>query len=422
MSRGSTVSSECKYVFNLNEPPSVPPRPLNMESIRDDEIRSSGDYSYVFIPGVGARWMQAGGNALPNSSLALSTKETCQITEQNTCKNVTPDSSPVQSRMSNSKTMKDTAAARPPSLPPKSDSLMREQELILPSKKNRAIPFPPQIIVKTKKMKNLSKSILDKREPPSKVVPYKEHKILKHQQSPKSEYYILNPSLNEAIPTVPDSLGTENKKHVNSGATRSHKKLARQRSHGRRSYKKTTGKHREDPRPVHENLKVKPHQRGKYGSQNSAVSASPASESADLLGIPLSSNTTEHTAEEEVKANRGLSMILTDLGQLLKNSKYNETDLLAAIETHLRVSVKTKSEVTNGSDTDEPAKGKKSKNEYTDEWLSGEEPESEIEDNVAFMNQSEDDDSDFELPTRQRILVTLAKKTVMRSSTRKWQA
>ena len=418
---GSTVSSECKYVFNLDEPPSIPPRPLNFETLSDNELRSSGDYSYVFIPDVGARWMLPRGNALPRSSLT-SSRETCQITEPNTCTNVTPDSSPVQSRNSN-RTMKETAA-RPPSLPPKTDSLMREQKLTVPSKRNGVFPFLPQIIVQTKKIKTLSNSALKRREPP-KVIPYRDHQMMKDnlkKESSSSDYYFLDPLKNEATLTAlgPEnhskSLGLETKKYVNSGGTtRSPKKLVRQRSHGRRSYKKTAGKHREDPKPVQENLKVKPHQRAKSGSQDSAVSASPTAESSDLLGAALSSHPTENAAEEAVKVKRGLNMILTDLGQLLNNSKYSEADLLAAIETHLKISAKTNSKLIDGNNMNESAKGKDSENEDADEsesWISGEEPESEIEidDQIAdeqsvhdYMNQSEFDDSDFELPTKQLI-------------------
>ena len=430
LSCGSSVSSECKYILNLDDPPTIPPRPANLDHLADeDEYRSSGDYSYAFIPGVGTRWMMLGGRMSPKSIIP-SAKALCSVSEKpNSCKSVTPESSPVQSRAFGSTSLKhELKVVRPPSLPPKTDSLLRETELIKPSKKgNKLLPFLPQIIVQTKKSKHAQQPTpansseaskvmqqnpplnsshpnnrARKRSAPPKVIPYKMHQEQKQYSTPHSvPSESASPSPHEPIPAIllsPDSTNKhetfEGKRHTGNGSIKTHKKLARQRSHGRRSYRKAATKHREDHKKQHlhqTSLEIE-----RSPSLNEASDAKDTeSESMPIPGTYLQDDSTldsevvgmtatEQTETEQPKRTHGLNKILTELGHLLKISNFSEADLLAAIENHLKQNVKNTSEEVSDvtkADEDEEEKADDSTNEYNEpeSWLSGEEPESEVE-------------------------------------------
>ncbi len=374
LSGTSTASSECKYVLNINDPPTVPPRPEILDDLCDEEeCRSSGDYSYAFIPGAGARWIMPGGHVSPKMMITPP-KETCAVSESSlNFKHQVPESSPVQLRASNSSkdSSQNLTINEPPSLPPKTDSLMREQQSL--TNNGKVFPFLPDIIVRTRKS-NIQ--LFQPRRAPPKVIPYKDHQ--KQKMFPANHPARLHTSSpNEAsAASIIASEGLETKKQHN--GQRTHKKLARQRSHGRRSYRKAATKTKDATR--------KPHLEVELETKKTSKAESVARKLMETLSIDDAAvKTTKETEHENSTKTQGLSKILNDLGQLLKSSNYSESDILSAIESHLKQGVKNEpkeslpqSIAVENSERDST---KYSDDEYgePESWLSGEEPESEAE-------------------------------------------
>ena len=162
LSRSSSTSSDCKYVFNLNDPPTVPPRPDNLDVLVDQlKERTSGDYSYAVIPGINIfekHWMKF----LQKNKIRTLLSSSGQF-----CPNIDQPNSKSKQQKPSLNASESAPQLTPPSVPPRTDSLLREQELIF-SQANQKLQsgpesfiFPP-IIVKTKKEKKrlLSKASL----------------------------------------------------------------------------------------------------------------------------------------------------------------------------------------------------------------------------------------------------------------------
>lgn len=134
----SQSSSDGDYIFNLDDPPSIPPRPANLDALVDQlKVRtSSGDYSYAVIPEkhlFGKHWMmfKSKNVSKPSSSSSphlgeKSSHDDSPKAERNLDFTVFTKSTP----SSGSKTTKKNIKLNPPSLPPKTSSLLREQALV----------------------------------------------------------------------------------------------------------------------------------------------------------------------------------------------------------------------------------------------------------------------------------------------------
>ena len=211
----STSSSDCDYVFNLDDPPTVPPRPDNLDEMVDQlKVRASGEYSYAVIPGVnicGTQWFKIGLNKKKAKRKAARTKvaQVCALEPLNddTCRDL---SQKLPHTISRSAIQNDPAMLTPPSVPPKTDSLLREQES---STRHSLTSYPSQppyimpIFVKTKRKKTL----LSMFSPPNitRSIPEKDTSSNKDKQSPTFISYIKGrskspSSANENSPSSKD--------------------------------------------------------------------------------------------------------------------------------------------------------------------------------------------------------------------------
>ena len=468
----NTISpSDCSYISNLNEPPAVPYRPENLDEIVDQlKSRSSDDYSYAFIPSMGARWMMNSGKPTPTSPTK---SQTCVANNTNTIniieavvdnkgKHDAVTAPRVKSPITASKSLQPSNISqqkRPPSLPPRTESLLREQELVKFDKKSSTQGLLLPIIVRTKDKgkksfapSKSSSSILHssenqrslepgsgkediqsnhyqikKKNNPPKPIPYVKHRqqLQKKDSVPKSSNEFLSitspsQSKNETPTLSTDPLIRQEvakfveteKSEMRSNA---HKKLARQRPNEEEISLCNSAS---PPKKEAENLSAKQpknsdmHLQKTNSSRDIGFNFSEKESLAilmqnkDRITKKLIASQVESKQKEgkesvaqsnETEASqktRGLSNILVELGDLLKCSDFSEEDVLSAIEHHLKMTIqKKRSDSTliggtceRNSNEREELVGEESidegvfKNDFDEEgWISGEEPESDIE-------------------------------------------
>lgn len=363
----STSSSDCDYVFNLDDPPSVPPRPDNLDDfVTQLKRKSSGDYSYALIPGFNCITQQFSKSK--DRALNFSPKFLSKIAE-----------------------------LAPPSIPPKSDSLLREQKLTKKTadnlEKNSSVkeePYLPPVIVKTKKAKtspekklssptfvsylednatrsqsHQQKSHLEKKKAsvPQKPIPYNEYKKQKSQltlQSPPSQGTLdQQPSVEQhhhhhhhhRKRTVRTTGGNARLHGVPINA---HKKLGRQRSirnshrvvkknlHHESSLAATTGagvksKVRNSPHhvPSRRRKRARHNKRHVLKEQLNRESLALLMENREVIAEHLrSSRKSEQggadakSGKSEVSSPRSLNEILSELTHLLESNMYTRDELI----------------------------------------------------------------------------------------------
>lgn len=291
-SLNSSMNSEGGYIFNLNAPPKVPPRPDNLDELVNQlQKKSSVDYSYAIVPEKNLfsnHWMKL-----------LAVKKWKELAKKNHDPFPSPPSvaatdlptsasmakrslEPLHSQKVPSSKGGYQSSSTPPSIPPKTQSLLREQGLSnIRHQRDSPEPYLLPIIIKTKQKRNRSattnialktkektssnfisyinstsspplssspKTASKKTTPPPKPVPY----IIHHRTKGKKQTSVP-PSLNFSVaqPSSPPSSSPdktesentprENLKVNNHKAVKTlggHKKLARQRSHrSRGSYR-----------------------------------------------------------------------------------------------------------------------------------------------------------------------------------------
>lgn len=389
-SLNSSMSSECNYIFNLDAPPNIPPRPDNLDALVDQlQDRSSGDYSYAFFPGTqffGKHWMMTKARSASKPSLLAS--NTFSSAAQETQKDKTMEAAgkrKTSGPLSLAKTEKKLdSKLTPPSLPPKSNSLLREQELGT----HRPTPMEPYllpIIVRTKAAKKPAKesntspsfvsyiqdqSIPESSRPrkssPPKPLPYLQHKKMKQQQ--KLQEVCPDPSPPQAI-TEPQGSNfmavgmkyqdtVRRKKGVgrplgnkNRARTKAHKKLARQKSHRgsggkmpgvsqRRRNGRPDGVRRKTSGGVHKRKKPRgprPELTGQLKRESLALFIESEGALAERIRSSMRKMEQEGSVDEKpAKPPLALDLgeVLVRLGNLIKSKQCSEKDLLTLITDH----------------------------------------------------------------------------------------
>ena len=447
-----STSSDCKYILNLNEPPTVPSRPENLDELVDKlEMQSSDDYSYAFTPGMGMRWKMRVGKKNA-TSLTNVANNTCPITiTEDTavkCKDPAVAAPRAKTSISASKSVPPDTKKLPPSLPPRTESLLREQELVKgqSKKKTSSQSYILPILVKTKEKympkshlptKSLTNLLLspDKPKPqeqgtlnnikedtqahdyqprrritPPKPIPYKEHQKQRLQGQKTTTTLLSSPDSPNKQEMVRNA---ETKKSVSRSTA--YKKLARQRSHrtskGRVRNHKSASQQKEeleiasvslsaglDRKSSHQERKLS---QGSWFKSFNRESMAILVQNQDAITKELFASRTESEHDDEgsksaVERNeteasqkvRDLSDILVELRHLLKISDFSEKDILSAIESHLKMTHKTENdekertgESVDEEGTVEEVSIKQDSDDYDEEeeWMSGDEPESDIE-------------------------------------------
>ena len=406
-SLNSSMSSECNYVFNLNDPPNVPPRPDNLDALVGQlEDRASGDYSYAFFPGTqffGKHWMMTKARSASKPSLLASNafSSPAQENQKDKTLEVTGQRKISAPALSLAKTVKKLdSKLPPPSLPPRSHSLLREQELAAPR------PTPPEpyllpIIVRTKATKKQAKesntspsfvsyirdqsipgSSRTRKSSPPKPLPYLQHRKMKQQKKLQevcpvpSSPHITEPQGSNYMAVGMRYQDTVRRKNGvgrplgnrSRARTKAHKKLARQKSH-RGSGGKTAGvsQRRRNARPegvrrktsggVHKRKKPRG-PRPELTDQLKRESLARFIESEGALAEKIRTSvrrmeqegsTDEETAKSAASAavdDDDLGEVLVRLGNLIKSKQCSETDLLALITNHFKLKLKDEA-VTN---------------------------------------------------------------------------
>lgn len=427
-SSASSISSKSMCTLNPNEPPTIPSRPENLDALVDQlKERSSGDYSYAFIPSMGDRWKMSGGKISTRSPTSAPNNSTPAMEDVVDKRKEGAAAAPwVKTSISASKSVQPgTNQKIPPSLPPRSESLLREQVMVkgqLKTKSNSQ-PYVLPIIVKTKEKKQKTKTFLPSKTSPNlllspdiqkplghgsvsstkddtqvqdyqsrrkitppKPIPYKEHQKKRLQGQKATPAPLL----------IPDSLiKLAIKKSVR--RSKAHKKLIRQRSHkGRVSYRKAEKQPANETNLDGDSWRQKTNApRGSELDLNDSLNKESFAllmQNQDAITKELFSGTElEHNAEgdesvlekneiESSQKARDLSNILEELRHLLKSSNFTEKDILSAIESHLKLTLggDTPSDSKppgNGNDEEEDS----DENEEEEDWMSGDEPESDIE-------------------------------------------
>ena len=118
-----------KMARKLGPPPVVPGRPE--ETIRQRSLSSSGEYSYPLIPGLMFEWLtmkKSGGNeGYFSPQFPLPTSKPSQSGKKSLMETITE---------------KGSASDSPPTVPPKTESLLREQMRLLANQPTRTRPSP----------------------------------------------------------------------------------------------------------------------------------------------------------------------------------------------------------------------------------------------------------------------------------------
>ena len=387
-SLNSSQSSECNYIFNLDAPPSIPPRPDNLDALVDQlqlKDRSSGDYSYAAIPEkhlFGKHWMRF-------KTKNVTKPTTLSIPKENA-------SSPQQK-----------PSASPPVIPPKSRSLLREQELrISDLKESSPEPYLLPVIVKTKKQKKTQKQqlkeknqstfisyIMDRISPtrqmnskdrdearmkrftsPPKPIPYEEHQKKKKLQSTSSDenggvrMHVGSATVGARRPIPQRAAGVGHKTH----GKLQHKKLARQSYRGshkissHQARQRMTSPNEGSSRVQQGGVQKRRKPRGPRaamteqlkGESLTTLMRNPAlaeristivtNDESDPKQDGSSGDDQDARLRKQLTTSRGLSEIFVEISRLLKDSHCSEDDLLSAIESHfnLKVNKSSKSQET----------------------------------------------------------------------------
>lgn len=398
-SLNSSMSSECNYIFNLNDPPNIPPRPDNMDAglVSQLKDRRSGDYSYAFFPQnhlFGKHWIKttAARTKPPllssNSKTGLGMVQEAPIDKPPESTTQRKTSAPIP--MTAKATKKDSKLS-PPLLPPKSYSLLREQEKTVV---DQAVPEPylMPIIVRTKADKKKTGKetasptfvsyIRDagsqvppanqrtRRTSPPKPLPYLEHKKKQQmlQPEPSSPHNLLSTiastqSGNMAVglryqDTVRRKKPAAGRQLGNRGRPRpkGHKKLARQKTH------RGSGNSSTHQGGVHKRRKPRgprPEKMTKLQRKSLALFIKSEGGLAEKIQASIKKLAQEGKAgamEGDAQLTfprRDLSEILVELGNLLKNQQYSEVELLSMISSHLSPKEKGVTGTPEGVESDE---------------------------------------------------------------------
>lgn len=402
-SLNSSMSSECNYIFNLNDPPSVPPRPENLDALVDQlKNRTSDDYSYAVVPEkffFGKHWMMFKAKKPGISHGTNGPSAVLDSHKDNSKENGAEQKFAAASVAS--KSTKKNVKLSPPSVPPKSNSLLREQMLATSQAEGSPEPYLMPIIMKTKrkipllhksaekpgKEKTNSPTFVsyireqaslklckdpDSQWTPPKPIPYEEHQKMKHKQ------HVTGPKF--AGPTVgtrhQDSLLLSkaiNKTHGNKmnrarGRPKPHKKLARQKTyrgssktHHQRSHQRRSN-HLTPPDMIALNGKVlqggvqkrrkprgaRPELTEKLKRQSLAniMHSQALTEQTSLNKLGSETSESKETSDERLnstehqRVSRGLGEILVEISTLLQNNQCSESDLLLAVENHFKLNLK----------------------------------------------------------------------------------
>jgi hypothetical protein len=404
-SLNSSMSSECNYIFNLNDPPNVPPRPDNLDALVSQlKDRTSDDYSYAFFPGnqfFGKHWMITKARSASRPSLfPVNPNVGASRAVQGVKHTEAVRQKKIPTPLSLAKAAKKDPEVTPPSLPPRTTSLLREQELTGASGPTPQ-PYLMPIIVRTKTVKKKNSKdntslpsfvsyIQDRdstgersRGSPPKPLPYLEHKKKKQLQklhSVSSSTHTITAPHTAVGMSYRDTV--RRKKGVgrplgNRGRSRpkAYKKLARQKSR-RGSNGKITGVSqrrqggvgRKNSGGVHKRKKPRgprPELIDQLKRESLALFIETEGELAEKIRASVRKVETRSlkptggegdgssiTKQERVST-QDLSEVLVRLGNLIKNNQYSEKDLLALITSHFKLKPKDEDALSNESETDD---------------------------------------------------------------------
>lgn len=367
--------------------PKVPDRPDTLDSSEEDENKSSGEYSYAAVPGqslFGFQWMKFHANSMaerstPPPSISVSSHDPSNSGSNHVTQKEDANCRYVDASIHDS---------RPPTPPPKTESLLREVSLFpayvdgksSPSRRKMSAPeifnlstgtprgSQPACLPRRKTSEeSLVKSLGKRRVPPSrpKRPPKNLHKKLQ----------LAKPLPGQTSGPHSDGVGTSREarqRNVDRG-TKAHLKASRQRSHssGEIPIKRSPLRQSKSYAPIHPSgssadpqdkapdippttrLQKRSSVRSKVDRRSLAIIMKNKEAISQQLSIGSEAGGPSTSGNPTIV--RTLGDILLELDALLHQKLYTEQDLISAIEQHLSIHLQP-ADVRTSSDEGSPTR------------------------------------------------------------------
>ena len=425
----------------LGPPPSVPGRPEHVG--RQRSFSSSGEYAYPVIPGLKFQWMntQRGGNQAyfaPRVPLPVASHATHR--------------SAATGKKSLMATIKEKGEGHtrapsdePPTVPPKTESLLREQQgLLLASSVTKPSPYlvPVTRANKARKMSapDIYNHLVNPAAYPAHKMPYsttiKEHfteKSSKHdtEDDERTERGTISPNHLKQLkktmypPLTPPPYLKSVEAKQKAGTSHPPKVPKRQKKVSREEHKDMSPAAMQDPRQLKRELEKKESSSVMHrppeplAVRNARLQHRIDRKSLDMImrnkaaiakqlqketDSPMGQRRPvfENEAKQDESVVRHLGDILLDIDSLLQRRMCSEDDLIAAIENQLNIKLVKKTQSSSDAKQSEDKSDERQNHGDTSVQVT----EQDVKEVVSFMNSQESQTTDNETPLEINVAAT----------------